>query len=447
MMREAMNQLVTHMKEQTDRIDGDISSVNGVLSGLQEDISGLEGDISDVQTDVGNAQGDIDDAKLNVNLLLSHYDSAVFDAEVVRVGDIVKGYTGTKIAFTTDSHHRRSVNPIYGEVTITDGTYSLSHMANVCELSKYTYLDMIIHGGDVVWDYDSKPDNTTLLLDVAKEFEYNACCPARFVWGNHDSSHYQYWLRNAPRNINEILLPQEKKRITINPEDTIGQGYYYYDIESSKTRVVIVNAFEYVTSTGVPIYNISETVNGVSPQGGYSNAQLTWFYNTLRMEDKADPNLWGVVIFAHNLGNFDSYGGTYVNAGILATIIQHFLAKTSASLTLSASYDALYSGTIAVDFTDRTTTEMIGTFNGHRHYDRYSLYAGILPVTHTASSLLYDVSSAAKSALLSGYNAVVPTRTVNTATEDCFDIININRSTRTVNLTRFGAGSNRSYTY
>lgn len=79
------------------------------------------------------------------------------------------------------------------------------------------------------------------------------------------------------------------------------------------------------------------------------------------------------------------------------------------------------------------SVDVLGVFTGHSHYDRMmTTDAGVTIVSTTTDG---------------GTEEGGLTRTRGTTLEQAFDVVQIDRTNRTVYLTRVGAGQNRSYTY
>lgn len=89
---------------------------------------------------------------------------------------------------------------------------------------------------------------------------------------------------------------------------------------------------------------------------------------------------------------------------------------------------------------------VVGLFHGHNHWDyigQYSQTNGFHEVSTGCGRIISgpDISYAHPE------GAVMPERTVNTVTQELWDIIIIKPESRTVNMIRFGAGDNRNFTY
>jgi hypothetical protein len=180
-------------------------------------------------------------------------------------------------------------------------------------------------------------------------------------------------------------------------------------------------------------YSVDENgwaVNNRFATSCYGQAQLDWL-----CEKALDmPEGYGAIIAMHVPIN-----ATYtVDRSQLIGIVNAYNAKTSFQGALSAKdYPEWTTSAINVNFAD-AKGEVIALFSGHVHGDSID--------KDSASCPQFTILSAGASAN-EPYKETAPTRTKGTDTETSFDIVTINRKTRTIYCTRVGAGSDRSVTY
>jgi hypothetical protein len=144
------------------------------------------------------------------------------------------------------------------------------------------------------------------------------------------------------------------------------------------------------------------------------------------------PDGYNAILFAHVPPNV-----TYtVDKAQFIGIVNAYNNKTT--------YNGIYNGVagwtsnnIAVDFT-KATGEIIAMFAGHVHGDSIDIT--------TMSCPILTILSAGASAN-DPYKESAPTRKFGTDTETSFDIVTINKNTRTIHCTRVGAGSDRETFY
>lgn len=206
-------------------------------------------------------------------------------------------------------------------------------------------------------------------------------------------------------------------------------SYFYVDNIPQKTRFIVLNSHfggEYAEDEN------GWAVNNRFATSCYGQAQLEWLANVaLDM-----PEGYGAVITAHAPPNI-----TYtVDKEQLIGIINAYCNKTTFSGSYTDGVDGWSNSTVDVDFTS-AKGEIIAMFAGHIHWDKVD--------TTTLACPLVTIISAGASVNESqlGDGEVVPTRTFGTDTETSFDIVTINRATRTIYCTRVGAGEDREISY
>jgi hypothetical protein len=142
------------------------------------------------------------------------------------------------------------------------------------------------------------------------------------------------------------------------------------------------------------------------------------------------PEGYGAVITAHVPPNV-----TYtVDKVQLIGIINAYCRKTTYNGSYTAGVEGWTNNSVNVDFTN-AKGEIIAMFTGHVHQDT-------IDTTTLACPLITIISAGAQ------VNAgEIPERTFGTDTETSFDVVTINRKTRTIYLTRVGWGEDRVVKY
>lgn len=206
--------------------------------------------------------------------------------------------------------------------------------------------------------------------------------------------------------------------------------YYYVDNVPQKTRFIVLNSQfggEYAENEN------GWAVNNRFATSCYGQAQLEWLANVaLDM-----PEGYGAVITAHAPPNI-----TYtVDKEQLIGIINAYCNKTTFSGSYTAGVDGWSNSDISVDFTD-AKGDIIALFAGHIHWDT-------VDITTLACPLITIISAGAP---VNTVNVVdgetVPVRYPwGTDQETSFDVVTINRTTRTIYCTRVGAGEDREISY
>ena len=217
--------------------------------------------------------------------------------------------------------------------------------------------------------------------------------------GNHDG----YWTDgtnkfNYDRNqIYELFLREES--IAQNKHFGDDGTYYYVDDVASKTRFIVMNT------------------NG----GSVDSTQLSWVQNTALSFNESG---WSVVFISHQpISNH--YHAGISNAKTVATSI------TSTANSKNVPIMGWYSGHVHRDII--ATKVLTGGNGSNAGTENGDLGFTQVIITSDHTGIAYD--DATKHAV------------ANDDQSHAIDFVTINKSTRTVNLTRLGIGNDRSYTY
>ena len=297
----------------------------------------------------------------------------------------------------------------------------MHHCATIAEFTKYAPLDFIAHGGDFIDGFIAKANELSLVTKAMNLYN-EAKTPFVFCNGNHDDNNFH--ARNNGNLLNLYITGMElynrttrfsEKDLVIGSKE--GQ-YYYKDDENSKIRTIFVNTNDIPridNGDGTAKFNSND-------HDAYSNEQLNWIANTaLNFADKDNPSDWGVIIIGHIAGIT-----TVTNTDVLFNILNAFKGGTSyvaSGTTMFGDWD------IDVDFTSQGLGDFICFVKGDSHFDDIRTVEGFKVIT-TAKA-----------------KQVGSTVSVDTDIETAWDVYTINRQSRTINMTRFGAGEDRVTTY
>ena len=226
--------------------------------------------------------------------------------------------------------------------------------------------------------------------------------------GNHDG----YWVdysdvkhRYSRSQIYDLFLRQES--LSQNKHYGGDGTYYYVDDHGSRTRFIICN-------TNFNINTSTETLD---------SAQINWLENEAMVFPTSG---WNLVFISHQ------------------PITNHYHSNI---------YEDTANGirNLVIDYINSSKTNkanIVGWFAGHIHADR--IYTGVAANTSDDSvkntlpwktiTIRADNTSLCRDEDLKHTVA-------NDDKSHAIDFVTINRNTRTVNLTRLGVGSDRSYTY
>lgn len=317
-----------------------------------------------------------------------------------------------KIGLIQDLHFMR---PIYNDEYGAAPNHGLMHIQHMGALTDK--LDVIVYNGDNVHGREAK--NTTLNR-IKQVINTNSFAfgniPTLWTIGNHDDNNVYF--NGTSKVINTLSLTEMQRAFGVD------KTYNYQDFTDQKVRVIVLDAFE-----NPEIYNPdgSEKYNR-SYNSVFSQTQLFW----LATEALKVPAGYSVVIFMHcppqgfsrNLP-YDKYQD--VNHDLLLGILRAFVAGgTFNGIGTNADYPA----NVSVDFTAQGAGALVGVICGHEHHDvDPQIIDGIRVIVRTCN-------------LGAGVG-----RTLNTLTEDAFDVIEIDVNKRYCKLNRFGAGKSVEFIF
>lgn len=243
--------------------------------------------------------------------------------------------------------------------------------------------------------------------------------------GNHDGCYGDesgyYRKQFTPERLWELYFRNQAldSRRVFSDDGT----YFYIDNQAQKVRFIILNSQfggEYLQDGN------GWAVNNRFATSCYGQEQLDWLANVaLDM-----PEGYGAIITSHVPLNI-SYT---VDKEQLIGIINAYCEKSTYNGSYTAGVDGWTNNTVSVDFTD-AKGEIIAMFTGHIHQDTIDTETLLCP-------LITIISAGAQV-----NDGEVPDRPFNTDQETSFDVVSINRKTRTIYCTRVGAGEDRVIKY
>ena len=296
--------------------------------------------------------------------------------------------------------------------------------------------DALIHTGDIITpfgikDKHSSYENARRFFDLAK-----ACrSPLIFSKGNHDLNDWD----NLPENVftdddwGSMYLDFAEESFGIKRQEKkcgSKSTWHYYDVESKKIRIISIDALDSDKKT----VNENGTVKFHGGRSFYvSNEQINWFASTaLNFDDKSDKN-WGVIVAFHHDGG--STKPPHENA-------VSKLMKICAAFNTQSTYENEYKNdefpffdmSVSADFSRYGELDekphMICILMGHDHVDRERVRDGI--------NVIYTLNNSAST----DYSDDRVVRIPGTATQNSFDILNIDTTHREIRVFRYGAGVN-----
>ena len=330
-----------------------------------------------------------------------------------------------------------------GKNCITFPFFSDNHQRNgyvgllIAYIMKECNIPYCFYGGDSISNALIEDEDTMIEQDKAFDTAMSYIPNGRFcrAVGNHDG----YWNVTSATG-DEYHYTREQVYELFLREESIAQNkhfgddgtYYYVDDIASKVRFIILNT------------NKQFNENNVSFGESIDENQLAWLQNkALNFTESG----WGVVFVSHAPITNNFHSGIS-NARAVQTMLNNYIAGTN-----------------------ENKADIIGWFSGHIHRDRIYEYdfTEVKEYTETTaggSAITYSTDDYTSVAIEKG-NAKLLWKTItimsdytviaydkdmvhSSTTDDkshAIDFITINKTTKKVNLTRLGNGSDREYSY
>lgn len=362
------------------------------------------------------------------SLVVGGYTPDYFQAEINRV----------KVNLTSDLFTFTQMNDTHWE-TLTrnkpEAYRSLNHLKNLLSFADVS--DLLLLNGDNtnsdLIDLNGGRKDIETLVDVYLD-EPTTGNADRFInLGNHDDgSTRRGRLPNQALTSDQFMHDAEFRQMyqteTNQGETRNGDSLYFYkDYPEKKIRFITLNT--------------SDVNEDLFDENG-SLKYARWLSHTIRQEQLTwlatvalnnVPEDYHVVVSGHaplnaNIGGWTDNGSIYMNFGIILSLLAAFRDGTNYH---GASTDADFPVSIFADFTNQGPRNLVGYFCGHTHRDALSTYSDIT-ICEVACSVFYNNNS---------------NRFINTATEDGFDVIQIDTDNRKVNISGFGYCEDRGFNY
>ena len=247
------------------------------------------------------------------------------------------------------------------------------------------------------------------------------------TFGNHDANYgvtNNYDSQLSDGEIYNYMFRENQRRsdIVSSPNGT----YYYADDKINKIRYIILN------SQDVPTVN---NANGtVKPENNtmYNYVIRQEQFNWLIESALQTPNdTWSIVACTH----ISPSRTTLVNGDILMKILDAYKGKKQYTGASANNVRADLQVNVNCNFTGKGGN-VICVVSGHMHEDTM--------VNNAHGTDIYCIETLNDSMDVWNTSSV---KTKGTTTEQAFDIFTVNKATRTVNITRIGAGENRQFRY
>lgn len=298
-------------------------------------------------------------------------------------------------------------------------------------------LDAVINGGDTVIHGTNTLENGIASLTIPLAYIDNKQ-KMLVAKGNHDANGHSassVTQQEVAWTIKEAMFFSVAQRHLLNDSSVhFGDGVYFYkDYEAQKVRVIVINSCD----AGEEINGAYMAVDSLRVCG-VRQAQLNWLANTaLNFSNKADANQWHTIVISHlALETVDYNNPAVQNASLLHGLLVAFKNGQNYSNSYTdTTYSGLFTTSINVDYRTQGSMNLVGVFSGHNHADRM-VNTGYEQVTTMSGYVDESMASSEGTG-----------RTYLGVDEMAFDVVTVNKSTKTVNLTRIGCGSDRQFTY
>jgi len=290
---------------------------------------------------------------------------------------------------------------------------------NIC---KKVRCDKLILGGDYIIDSPKKDklSGYRKLSDYLMEFGYFP------VNGNHDSGLLWDIFMGYDKPVNMLSkeeiydafyhhLPQAGAVF-----DEAHQGLYYYvDDDDRKVRYIMLD-----------ICDLPEQYeNTLSRTLAFSQKQLDWLANVALVTQ------YDIILVSHSVlrpsraGNVDTVKQKSAYLGVILPLLD---AYKNGERFEKRFFEGEFALRIEVDYSNIERGNILGVFVGHYHDDYLEYTESGVPVIFTANFFMAECH--------------VPRRTGDKK-ELLFDIVTIDRKSRTIHMTRVGAGEDRVAVY
>jgi hypothetical protein len=269
-------------------------------------------------------------------------------------------------------------------------------------IKENTGIDRVIIGGDLI--NGNKEKEKAL---AAMEAALQELAPLRpyFVRGNHDQN--TDWGPITPENFFYDALYRERVMGIAANECVPGKFYGHLDVPAAKLRYFFLD-------TGTCYSEVFGSMDGNYDWVGGRTAPYQEQLIYLKEKASELPADWGIIAVQHIL-----IGGGPADKSQIQNIINQPLLDCLDELA-----------------TKENSPAVIAAFCGHNHRDRMI----VSPAGYPVISLTCDGGGSSSW----DWDADNRTRTPGTTEEQAFDVVQIDRASRTIYMTRIGVGRDRA---
>lgn len=320
-------------------------------------------------------------------------------------------------AFMADTHYAPTYNH-HIRLTRTLNAYK--------EIAKRVTIDKLILGGDLGAN-GCKEFSTKAMLEFRSHFDGIEYYP---VLGNHDDN--SIWQACIASETSEHHFSHDElysmmfnhlPKQGVEFDEMNRAPYYLYNDKYSKTRYIFTD------STDVPYF----IDNGNLRYRGqhtyvFSQAQIDWIINKALKFDEAG---WSVVVVGHTFELPErptTDGESYLEA--FREILNAYKEKKSLKKSF---YDGDFRLEVDADFTDNMSSDVTAVILGHHHDDFEVADDNGIVYISTGNATMY--------------NNAKHQRHDDSKDEILFDVMTVDKRTRTIHITRVGYGEDRIVKY
>ena len=343
-----------------------------------------------------------------------------------------KTYDGFSFIMLSDTHidYTHSVKDgeyWYNGTTCPSRITVQREIAAAIELANTSDVDCIILGGDIIHGISSYADSMADLQYYADVFSKSKV-PVYVNRGNHDANDYH----GTPCPITHIidqedwvttLLDPASKNTAVHAEDDANSTYYYVDFASKKTRLIVLDPYNYPVTSSDGYYCdwTAESWTGIE------DAQLRWL---AQVALDAEKQGWTYVLSMHP----PIYGPeSFRNNTLVQNIVTAFNNKTTVTVN-----------GWTVDYTN-VDGNIPFSVSGHTHVASYRLFdkGNHVCINTGSGKISYYPNNPYTPG--SDYKYYHPVRYEDTYTEAMFDVITYSTD-GVVKRISFGANCDNVFT-
>ena len=329
------------------------------------------------------------------------YFAAEMEDTVSKVRDLLTE-PAMVLPIVTDIHHG-STSGSPGALYSTDKDTWHHTAANLAAFAKRIKCDALINCGD---NTDGNYDNSGDCVDISAEMLADMIgtgIPVLTAVGNHDTNYYTDTRYASELSMSQIYAAYMSATKDVHFRTGSNGTDYYKDFDGYGVRIVGINANYTPATTTHSVYS-------------YNAETATWLADTALDTDY-------IVVLVEHLSSISTQnwnGQSLTNASAVTSALQSFVNSGGKLIQLC----------------------------GHCHAD-YSFTSPWLAITNTCTKCEQCDTTTSGMSKITGYDSyglASPAREYGTVTEDAWTVCVIRPESGKVDMIRFGAGEDRSYT-